>query len=109
MAATVPWVKFADPGESDVFAANCFPVRGLLQSADDGLLLFWPNFIPFSDLFIKICYFCTLKRSSTCLVMCLKYYVPFVHFTVDKLDPEIHVKSNGLYTCYAKSENIIND
>lgn len=36
MAATVPWVKFADPGESDAFAANCFPVRGLLQSADDG-------------------------------------------------------------------------
>lgn len=93
MAATVPWVKFADPGESDVFAANCFPVRGLLQSADDGLLLYWPNFIPLSDLFIKICYFCTLKRSSTCLVLCLKYYVPFVHFTVDKLDPEIHVKS----------------
>lgn len=86
MAATVPWVKFADPGESDVFAANCFPVRGLLQSADDGLLLFWPNFIP-------LYYFCTLKRSSTCLVLCLKYYVPFVHFTVDKLDPEIHVKS----------------
>nr|XP_022287824.1 X-ray radiation resistance-associated protein 1-like [Crassostrea virginica] len=36
MATTVPWVKFADPGESDAFAANCFPVRGLLQSADDG-------------------------------------------------------------------------
>lgn len=36
MAAIVPWVKFADPGESDAFAANCFPVRGILQSADDG-------------------------------------------------------------------------
>ncbi|XP_062584370.1 X-ray radiation resistance-associated protein 1-like [Saccostrea cucullata] len=36
MAAAMPWVKFADPEESDSFAANCFPVRGILQPADDG-------------------------------------------------------------------------
>lgn len=84
MAAAIPWVKFADPEESDSFAANCFPVRGLLQTTEDGMN------ISFSDL----CFNFNVKFSYTTMSLPLHALVNTVGLVAEKRDTH---STNVLY------------